>query len=124
MSRITRALRRHTNYLYYAFRAILRLDVLPTWAIGKRARVTCLVLLGAIFVSYISITSIASSGGYKMRDLEKESAELKEEIKKIDVQIAQYSSLGNLEEKIKETHLVAVDDINYLTSDAPAVAKK
>jgi len=124
MNRIIRALRRHTSYFYYALRAILRLDVLPTWAIGKKARVTCMVLLGALFVAYISVTSIASSGGYKMRDLEKESAELKEEIKKIDVQIAQYSSLGNLEEKIKDTHLVAVEDINYLTSDASAVAKK
>ena len=124
MSRLTRTIRRHSNYFYYAVRTILRLDVLPAWAAGKAARVCCLSVLCLLFVAYIAITSVASSSGYRMKDLEKEVTVLKKEIQKTEVRIAEYNSMGSLEERIQNSGLVAVDNINYLDTSGPVVAKR
>ncbi len=124
MNKLIREFRRHGNYVYYAIRTILRLDILPVWAVGRGARVCCLFVLGGLFVAYIAITSVASASGYKMKDLEKEVASLKKEIQKTEVRIAEYDSMGSLEERIKNIGLVAVSDIQYVNTDQPTVAKR
>lgn len=124
MYQLTREFRRHSNYFYYAVRSILRLDVLPAWAVGRAARVCCLLTLTLLFVSYVAVTSIASASGYRVRDLEKEVSTLKRDIQKTEVRVAEYNSMSNLEEKIKNSGLVAVDNVDYVDLTAPAVAKR
>lgn len=111
---------------YYRRRAlgVFGYAALPDYLTGKTARVIYVVLLAAASLAYVCQTSLAAGSGYEMRDLQKKVNTLQEDIQKINVQIAENSSMPSLEKRLAELNMVAVSDIRYISSAETAVAKK
>ncbi|MBT3538723.1 hypothetical protein HOF40_00555 [Candidatus Parcubacteria bacterium] len=73
---------------------------------------------------YVWQTNTVSTKGYQITDLERQVQGLEYETRKLDVDIAQYKSMQNLQERLSGTSLVAVTDVDYMTVMNSAVAKR
>lgn len=96
----------------------------PAWIHGKMARYAYLTLLVCLCFGYICQVSVASGSGYKMRDLQKQVNGLKSEIQKINVEVAGYNAMPNLEQRVAKSGMVAVANIKYISSADISVAKR
>jgi hypothetical protein len=97
---------------------------LPSCLTGKTARIICLIILAAGSVGYICQTSAAAGSGYEMNELQNKVEAMEEEIQKIDVQIAEFSSMPSLEKRLARMNMVSVASIKYIRPTGPAFAKK
>ena len=73
---------------------------------------------------YVWQTNTVSTKGYQISDLERQIQELGYETRKLEVDIAQYKSMQNLQERLSQTSLVLVTDVDYMTVVGTAVAKR
>lgn len=97
---------------------------LPAWVSGFKIRfglIGLTVLLGVIYVGQISV---AARSGYQMRDLEGQVSLLEADIQKLEVEIADYSSMSNIEQRLKDSGMVAVGKIKYFNTVDTVVAKR
>jgi allophanate hydrolase subunit 1 len=88
---------------------------LPTCINGLRARVAVMTLLVVFSSAYIFQTSSTGVSGYKLHELENNIAQLNGEIQKLETESISYSSIKNIQERVKSTDMVAVARINHLT---------
>lgn len=80
-----------------------------------------MVLFGFL---YVWQTNTISTKGYVMSDLEKKIQELERETKKLQVDIAQQTSIETLQNRLSGSGLVAVNDVQYMNVLGSAVAKR
>lgn len=106
------------------FLQTIRYVSLPAWLTGKAARYCYLGILVLLFAVYVCQTSSAAGSGYEMRDLQGKVDSLREDIQKIEVSVAAYSSMSSLERQIAKTGMIKVENMRYLNTVGPAVAKK
>ena len=97
---------------------------LPEWVGGVQIRLILIGLALILSVTYVCQTSSAATSGYKMHDLENIVGQLQTEIQKVQVEIADESSMVRLDQRIKGSGMVAVSQIKYITSVESAVAKR
>lgn len=84
-----------------------------------------LVVFTLIFgLLYLYQTNSVSTKGYKIYEVEKQIKELENENRRLNVEIAKIQSIQNLQERAKQSGLVAVDKIDYLTNVGSAVAMR
>ncbi len=99
-----------------------RVDV----AIQKVTRCNVGILLTVLVLGvwYLAQINVLATKGYTMKGLEKQIASLEKEHKKLELEIAQASSLEALKGHIDRLQLVRSDRIEYLETNHPvAVAK-
>lgn|SRR3989338_1723372 len=94
------------------------------WLVGTSVK-TGLVFLIAIFgVLYVAQMSAASTTGYVISDLQKQSVALEQETRAIDVEIAKYGSMASIQERLTALDLVAVENVEYVTPVGTVVARR
>lgn len=71
---------------------------------------------------YIWQTNSVSTKGYQISDLESQIKKLEQETRRLDVHVAQNTSMQKIQERISSTNLVAVEKIDYIASVGTAVA--
>ena len=99
--------------------------VVPRWAQGIGVRLTLVLALVGISLGYVLQISQTAVSGYEIHSLESEVATLNNDNKDLSVNIAQYSALSSIHERLSGTHMVQVSKVNYLSlDDATAVAQK
>lgn len=81
----------------------------------------CVVIFGFM---YVLQTNTVSAKGYQMTDLERQIRILEKETRRLDVEIAQHTSISNLESRLAQTNLVVATDVKYMTLAGTAVAKR
>lgn len=96
----------------------------PSWLTGPTARFSYLFLLAAFVVIYVCQVSSAAGIGYEMRDLQRNNDALRQEIRQLNVGVATYNALPNLEKRISYSGLSNTADIIYMKSIDSIVAKK
>lgn len=79
-----------------------------------------LIIFGGILYLW-QINSLATTG-YKINALEDQAAGVKEQNKKLLVQITELRSTSRLEQKIAELKMVSVARVEYLQSNGSSVA--
>lgn len=94
------------------------------WIFGMGCRLTLLFLLVIFGVLFIWQTSSASTKGFAINDLQKQISDLEKENQKLGLQIAEQRSLKNLENRVTELGLVAVDNVKYVTILGTTVARR
>ncbi|MDD2757771.1 MAG: hypothetical protein PHD72_00135 [Patescibacteria group bacterium] len=111
---------------YYRRRAlgVFGYAALPDYFTGRTARIVYITILVATSLIYICQTSLAAGSGYEMRDLQNKVNTLQEDIQKIEVEIAENTSMAKLETRLAELNMVAISDIKYISAVETAVAKK
>jgi len=84
-----------------------------------------LIAFALIFgVLYVLQTATVSTKGYEISDLEQHLTELERETKKLDVQIAEHRSMHSIENRLARLNMVPADQMVYVSSGVPAVAKR
>ncbi|MBI2436978.1 MAG: hypothetical protein HYV41_04530 [Candidatus Magasanikbacteria bacterium] len=81
----------------------------------------CVVVFGFM---YVWQTNTVSAKGYTMTDLERKINQLDKETRRLDVEIAQHTSISNLESRLIQTNLVVATDVTYMNLTGTAVAKR
>jgi hypothetical protein len=98
---------------------------MPRWTQGIGIRLTLVLALSAVSLGYVLEISQTAVSGYEIHSLEKEVASLDHDNQKLTVDVARYSSLSSITERIPETKMVRVSNVNYLSlDDGTAVAEK
>lgn len=73
-------------------------------------------------ISYLMQTNGSATDGYKIKDLEKRSAELKQENEKLNLEYIELQSMANVVDKVSNLSLVAIGDAEVVSPMASAVA--
>jgi len=85
-----------------------------------------LIILGILIFScgllYLWQINCLATKGYQIKELENKAAALKNENKRLQVEITQLRSTTRLEEKIAELKMVSVVRVEYLQANGSTVA--
>jgi len=97
--------------------------------ISKRLnlRLVNLVLGGIIFLVggyYLVNINDLTVKGFALRELKSEATILASENLDQETKVMNLQSYGNLNEKVKKLNMVAVGEVEYLTVNQPALARK
>ncbi|MFH1661838.1 MAG: hypothetical protein ABIA02_01960 [Candidatus Falkowbacteria bacterium] len=82
------------------------------------------ILIIASSVCYLKGINDLSVNGFKIQELKHKISIISEENKENELKIMALESLNNLDEKVKELNMVAVGEIDYITSSIEVVAMK
>ena len=121
---LKRKVKYQLDYYLRLVRNVWRVSAVPAWLTCRAARGAYLVALAIISVAYICQVNAAAESGYQMRDLQNKVDSLREEIQKLDVEVASVNALPSLEKNLLSTNMVKADNIFYLSAANLAVAKK
>ena len=121
---LKRKIKYQLDYYLRLVRNVWRGSAVPAWLTGRAARGAYLVALAIISVAYICQVNAAAESGYQMRDLQNKVDSLREEIQKLDVEVASVNALPSLERNLLSTNMVKAENIVYLSATNLAVAKK
>ena len=94
------------------------------WLFGTSSRVALILCIVVFGVMYLMKTSTLATKGYAISDLQKQMNELEQENERVQVRIAQYGSMANIEERLKSMSLVAVDQVEYISPPQSVVARR
>ncbi len=94
----------------------------PSWLTGFWARVGLIALVAVFGVLYLGQTGSIAVAGYEIHNLEKQSANLSDEIKNLEVKVADHSSLVYIKKRLPELNMVAVAQVKHLTPVGAVVA--
>lgn len=121
---LKRKIRYQLDYYARLIKNFWRGSAVPAWLTGRAARGAYLMVLATVTVAYICQVNAAAESGYQMRDLQNKVDNLREEIQKLNVDVAAYNALPSLEKSLAETGMVKAENIIYLSAANLAVAKK
>lgn len=82
------------------------------------------VLAASLAAGYLAQVNAVSGKSERMRGLEREIAELKEEREKLELMVATERSMRSVEERVKTLGMVPAAEIEYVAPTAPVVAKR
>jgi len=79
-------------------------------------------LIFICFAAYLWQINSVATRGYKIRELEEKTSQLKEINKKLEVEVTELRSTARITEKVKELNMVEVVRVEYLKSNGDTVA--
>jgi len=87
-------------------------------------RVGLLIFIFVLGAAYITKISSTTTTGYELHKLEKQVELMSEETRKTDIQVAEYSSMGNIETRLAGLNMVKAPKVKYIVPVGTAVAKR
>ncbi len=81
-------------------------------------------LLVASFAGYLVQVNAASSKGFQIRTLQEKISDLKQQVDKTELRVAQEQSVASVEQKVREMGMVPTDEVQYVSSGASVVAQR
>lgn len=117
------SLKRQLKYKYQNLKLSLRTIALPAWLTTPAVR---LVLFAFIFIfsaAYIVNMTSSATSGYQMHELEKKTMALEMEVKKLEVEIADNSSMTSIASRVGKIDMVEAPAMTYLAAKTNPVAK-
>ena len=118
------SLKRQIQYKYKNFVSSARSVSLPKWVTSKATRVILSLIIVFFGVAYVLNTTASATGGFEMNKLEKQVEALEAEVQKLQVEIADNSSMSNIQSRLAKLNMVGTADIKYFTVRNTEVAKK
>lgn len=97
---------------------------LMRFMVSATFRMGLMVFIVAFGFLYIWQTNSVSTKGYVISDLEAEVKKLEQETRRLEVHIAEHSSMQRLQERIAATDLVSAGTIDYINAVGSAVAQR
>jgi len=115
-----RQLQAHYNNFINALSTIS----MPEWIVGRAMRASLLFFVVFMSVAYMVRINSASGTGYEINNLQKQVAESKADIDELNIQIADASSMGNIEKRLSYLNMVEMGKVSrYNQNSVVAVAK-
>jgi hypothetical protein len=117
------SLKRQIQFKYQSMARSLQTISLPQWLTSRAARLVLFFIVFLFSFAYIiNITSFAASG-YQLHELEKQTQSLETEVQKLQVEIADNSSLNSISSRLVKLNMIEAGNIKYLTVKNTIVAK-
>lgn len=117
---IKRRLQYQSNQIINACKSLS----LPNWAIGLPMRLSLATLVVLMGVMYIGKVNSMAAGSYEIHNLEKQVSVLTEEINKVNVAVAENSSLKSVNARLADLNMVQLQDIKHVNLNNGEVALK
>lgn len=118
------SIKRHIRHKIHNFKLSLRSNFLPAWVFSPFVRLGLFAVIFLFSAAYmLNITSSATSG-YQMRVLEKQAAALEMDVKKLEVEIADNTSITSIASRLQKTEMTEASGVRFLASNNSTVAKK
>lgn len=96
----------------------------PAWLTSKATRLSLFSIIFIFGIAYIVNTAASATSGYKMHELEKQTAALEEEVQKLQVEIADNSSMNSISSRLVKLNMVEAGNLAYFGSNNTSVAKR
>lgn len=117
------SLKRQLQYKYHNFSSSVRTMTVPAWMTSPTMRLGLIfIILFFGFAYIINITSSATSG-YQVRALEKQTRDLEVAVRKLEVEIADNSSITAIAAKIERLGMVEAAGVKHVAVKNSSVAK-
>jgi hypothetical protein len=87
-------------------------------------RAGLMVFIAMFGTMYVLQTTAVSTKGYVISDLERSVQELKNETKRLEVDIAANSSMKSIQERLEGSELIAAAGVDYVNAVGTAVAQR
>ncbi len=96
----------------------------PGWLTSKTTRLGLLSVIFLFGIAYIINIASSATTGYQMHKLETQTLSLEIEVRKLQVEIADNSSMSSISSRLAKLNMVEASNIKYLAVKNTAVAKK
>ena len=116
------SLKRQLQYKYQNLISGIRYVSLPKWIDSFAIRLIFLGFLLIFGTAYIIKTASSATSGYEFTKLEKQVAAMENDIQKVQIEIADNSSIKNVQSRLVKMNMVAANGFKYLSTKA-SVAK-
>jgi hypothetical protein len=87
-----------------------------------RVIMSILVLIGGFF--YVLQISAVSTKGYVITSISRQIQDLEVENRSLEVKVAEYRAIENIESRLARANFVAVDGVEYLSGFGHTVARR
>ncbi len=88
------------------------------------ANVALICATAALFVGYLAMNNRTATKGFSIRNAEQRIAELRDEGRKLDLQMVSVQAMENVDAHVSELGFVPVSQVDYLTAGPSMVAVK
>ncbi len=116
--------KRQLQYKYAHVRNALLSWSLPSWLYSRIFRFVLIAIIAVVGCSYIVKTTASATSGYDLHTLEKKVGELQTEIQKVEIRIADNSSIRSVRARLTGLRMTEIHDMKYLTARNTAVARE
>ena len=118
------SIKRQIQSKYRSLAHSLQTIKMPSWLTSKTTRLALFSIIFLFSIAYIVNTTSSATSGYQMRELEKQTAALEIEVQKLQVEIADNSSMNNIQSRLAKLNMIEAKNIKYFTVKNTEVAKK
>ncbi len=115
--------KRQIKHKYQNFKFSLQTISLPAWLTSPYLRLALFSFIFLFSAGYIVNMTSSATSGYQMHELEKQTLSLEMEVKKLEVEIADNSSMASIASRLVKLNMVETPSIVYLADKNNAVAK-
>ncbi len=117
------SIKRQIQFKYRNFIHSLQTISLPQWLDSAAARLVLFSIIIIFSTAYIIKTTSSAPSGYQMHELDKQAQSLEIEVQKLQVEIAENSSMNSIQSRLAKLNMTGVGSIKYLTVKSTVVAK-
>ncbi len=117
------SIKRQLQFKYQNLLHSLQTISLPSWMTSRTARLAVLSVIFIFSIAYIINTAASATTGYQVNELEKQTATLQNDVQKLQIEIADNSSINNISSRLAKLNMVEVSNVKYLSVKNTAVAK-
>jgi len=99
-------------------------SALRKFFIGKAFRILMLglILVGGFF--YVLQISAVSTKGYEISSLTRQIQDLEIENRSLEVKVAEYRAIENIESRLAQANFISVEGVEYLSGFGHTVARR
>lgn len=94
----------------------------PEWLTGRGMRASLVLVVMVMSAGYILQVNSVATSGYEAHALENQIAELNNEVRNLEIKIADAGSMNNIQKRLQGTNLIAVEDFQRYNNSGALVA--
>ena len=117
------SIKRQIQFKYKNLLRSLQTIRAPRWLTSRATRLVLVSIIFLFGIGYIANMTSSATSGYQMHELEKQTQSLQTEVQKLQVEIADNSSMSSISARLARLNMVEAKGIKYLTTKNTAVAK-
>jgi cell division protein YceG involved in septum cleavage len=117
------SIKRQVRYKYQDFKSSVQTMALPAWFMSPLFRLSLFGVIAFFGIAYILNMTSAATNGYQIQTLQTKADTLETEVQKIEVEIAEHSSISSIAKRVENLNMVESANMKHFTLKNNAVAK-
>ena len=117
------SIKRQVRYKYKDFKTSVQTIALPDWCMSPLFRLSMFAIIGFFGIAYILNMTSAATTGYEMQNLQTKADTLETDVQKLQVEIAENSSIISIAKRVENLHMAESANIKHFTLKSNTVAK-